>query len=219
VGVTRDARTRTESVYIALRDAIVTLEMAPGSVVDEAVLARSFGVSRILVRDAINRLNHDRLVRTFPRRGTLVTEATLAQLSQLSEVRLRTESFAASLAAERATREQLDECHRLSELLETAQRSTARAEIVRFDRDVHDLVHRAAGNPFLEDCARRHYSLALRLWHVVADRNGRPEEMLAGHADLLEAIRCRRVATAARVAQRQVLALDASIRRSITASR
>ena len=82
---------------------IVTLQLAPGSVVSEAELTARLGLGRTPVREAVQRLAQERLVDVFPRRGIQVTTVDALALGDLGEVRLQLESLAARLAAERAT--------------------------------------------------------------------------------------------------------------------
>jgi DNA-binding GntR family transcriptional regulator len=56
-----------------LREAIVSLELKPGQVLDKQLLAERFGVSRAPVYDAFTRLQAEALVDVVPQRGTTVS--------------------------------------------------------------------------------------------------------------------------------------------------
>ncbi|MBW2539794.1 MAG: GntR family transcriptional regulator [Deltaproteobacteria bacterium] len=62
------------SVYSIIRDRILYLEYEPGKILNEKILAQEFGISRTPVRDVLNRLEWDQLVRIIPRTGSMVTE-------------------------------------------------------------------------------------------------------------------------------------------------
>lgn len=62
-----------KDVYIELRDAITKLRIAPGAELSSEKLAEEYGVSRSPLRDAMLRLERDRLVDIFPQRGTRVS--------------------------------------------------------------------------------------------------------------------------------------------------
>jgi DNA-binding GntR family transcriptional regulator len=100
-------------------------------------------------------------------------------------------------------------------LLEEDELRTPRAAVVDLDRDVHDLVYRAAHNPFLEDTLRQHYNLSLRLWFMVLDRTLRIEELVRDHRALLNAIRRRRPPQAQEIAQQHVREFEQAIRSAI----
>ena len=92
-----------EKAYDAIRDLIVSLELAPGAVIDERELMERLGIGRTPVREALRRLAHEGLVEVYPRRGMFVTGVDVRELARLSEVRAVLEPEAARLAAERAT--------------------------------------------------------------------------------------------------------------------
>ena len=204
-----------ESAYLRLRDQIISLEIAPGSLLQEEKLVQTLGVGRTPIRDAIKRLHRERLVVVLPRRGTLVSEINIEHLAQLSEVRMRNEGFGASLAAERATDEERLECEALIAELEKLGKRTPRQDVVELDRQVHDLVYRAAHNPFLEDTLRQYYNLSLRLWYLVLDRVLRIDELVRDHRALLNAIRRRRPPQAQEIAEQHVREFEQAIRAAV----
>lgn len=60
-------------VFDRLRDAIVSLELAPGTVLARHVLAEQFGISQTPIRDALMRLGEEGLVDIFPQHATVVS--------------------------------------------------------------------------------------------------------------------------------------------------
>lgn len=75
-----------EGVAESLRARIFAHEFAPGSALDEAELARSYGVSRTPVREALKVLGREGLVAIEPRRGCCVAELSAADVSALLDV-------------------------------------------------------------------------------------------------------------------------------------
>ena len=98
-----DARSLSDQAYYRIRELIVTLELPPGSLVSERELMERLGLGRTPVREALRTLARERLVEVYPRRGIFVSPVNVGDLAGLSEVRATLESFAARLAAERAT--------------------------------------------------------------------------------------------------------------------
>ena len=92
-----------DKAYHEIRGLIVSLELAPGAVIDERELIERLEIGRTPVREALRRLAHERLVEVYPRRGMFVTGVDVRELARLSEVRELLEPEAARLAAERAT--------------------------------------------------------------------------------------------------------------------
>ena len=92
-----------ERAYRAIRDRLVMLDIRPGAPINEDQLAQSLGVGRTPVREALKRLQYERLITTYPRRGTFATDVNITDLAHISEVRQELEPLAAAQAARRAT--------------------------------------------------------------------------------------------------------------------
>jgi DNA-binding GntR family transcriptional regulator len=114
-----DEQSLADRAYYAIREWIVTLDLAPGSVVNERELMERLGVGRTPVREALRDLAREQLVDVFPRRGMFVSGVDVGDIAGLSEVRRVLEGEAARLAAERrndrdreATQALLDELAR-----------------------------------------------------------------------------------------------------------
>jgi DNA-binding GntR family transcriptional regulator len=173
-----------DKAYHEIRGLIVSLELAPGAVIDERDLIERLGIGRTPVREALRRLAHERLVEVYPRRGMFVTGIDVRQLARLSEVRAVLEPEAARLAAERATD---DDRARLDVLL--AELDAGGSELMQLDERIHRAVYRAAHNDLLEATLEQYYALALRIWMLALERTQDLEEAVEAHRDLLEAIR------------------------------
>jgi DNA-binding GntR family transcriptional regulator len=89
-------------VYRQILRAIVGLELAPGERLIESRLAAQFGVSRLPVREALHRLERERLVVVRPHRGASVAPLTAHDAVEIFTLRITLEALAARLAAENA---------------------------------------------------------------------------------------------------------------------
>src|SRR5688572_5909610 len=76
-----------ERAYRDIRDRLVMLDIRPGAPINDDLLARSLGAGRTPVLEALKRLEYERLVVAFPRRGTFATEVNITDLAHISEVR------------------------------------------------------------------------------------------------------------------------------------
>src|SRR6202163_2363099 len=97
------ARSQSEEAYLRIRDRIVSLDMPPGSVVNESRLREELKIGRTPIREALQRLSRENLVKSVPHRGTFVTDVNITDLARITEVRVVLEGHAARLAAERLT--------------------------------------------------------------------------------------------------------------------
>jgi DNA-binding GntR family transcriptional regulator len=172
-----------DKAYHEIRGLIVSLELAPGAVIDERRLIERLGIGRTPVREALRRLAQERLVEVYPRRGMFVTGVDVRELARLSEVRELLEPEAARLAAERATDADRAE---LAALVEELDRGGS--ELMELDERIHRAVYRAAHNDLLEATLEQYYVLALRIWSIALDRAHELEEAVEAHRALLEAI-------------------------------
>lgn len=91
-----------EPITVALRRAIILGELPPGLHLEEPSLAEKFGVSRIPVREALTRLEHEGLVRIEPRRGAFVVGMTDEEIHDVYDLRFLIESHAIRRASELA---------------------------------------------------------------------------------------------------------------------
>src|SRR4029077_11981955 len=76
-----------DKAYHAIRRLIVSLELAPGAVIDERSLIEQLGIGRTPVREALRRLAEERLVEVYPRRGMFVTGVDIRQLAPIFQGR------------------------------------------------------------------------------------------------------------------------------------
>jgi DNA-binding GntR family transcriptional regulator len=181
-----EAASLADQAYYALRELIVSLELAPGSAIKEPELTARLGIGRTPVREALRRLALERLVEVYPRRGMFVTTVDVRDLARLCEVRAVLEPEAARLAAERATRQDLEEINALLEEL-GVERRDARL-LISLDERIHRAIYRCCHNQLLEETLEWYYTHALRIWALALDRApDLPGAVLEHHA-LLDAI-------------------------------
>jgi DNA-binding GntR family transcriptional regulator len=176
-----------DKAYHEIRGLIVSLELAPGALIDERELIERLEIGRTPVREALRRLAHERLVEVYPRRGMFVTGVDVRELARLSEVRELLEPEAARLAAERATDTDREQLSRLLTELD-AGLDAGGSELMDLDERIHRAVYRAAHNDLLEATLEQYYVLALRIWSMALDRAHELEEAVEAHRALLEAI-------------------------------
>jgi len=175
-----------EKAYHAIRELIVTLELAPGAVIDERALIERLSIGRTPVREALRRLAQERLVEVYPRRGMFVTGVDVRELARISEVRAALEPEAARLAAERATDPEREELTGLLHELEA--NGLGDRELMSLDERIHRAVYRCAHNDLLAATLEQYYVLSLRIWMMAIDRAQELDEAVHQHRDLLEAI-------------------------------
>ena len=74
------ATSLADKAYVAIRDRLIMLAIRPGDPIDDDALAQDLGVGRTPVREALKRLEVDRLVVSYSRRGTFATGMDISDL-------------------------------------------------------------------------------------------------------------------------------------------
>lgn len=154
-----------EQAYERIRDDIVFLRVEPGQPLDDKELSVELGMSMSPVRDALKRLTLERLVVTYPRRGTFVAEITVSDEQWLTEIRLPLEGVAAGLAADRATPAEREALSTLAGRLDDDQMNHITSEYHLLDYEIHKAIYGAAHNPYLEASLTQALNLMMRIWH------------------------------------------------------
>ncbi len=159
------ARPLSEQAYEQIRDDIVYLRLEPGEPLDDKVLSAALKMSLTPVRDALKRLTLERMVVTYPRRGTFVAEITVSDEQWLTEIRQNLEGVAAGLAAERATESERASLTELAGRLADDHANHVTTAYHALDAAIHRAIYAAAHNPFLESSLTQYLNLTLRIWH------------------------------------------------------
>ncbi len=208
------ARSQSEEAYLRIRDRIVCLDMRPGSVVNESRLRTELMIGRTPIREALQRLARENLVRSIPHRGTFVTDVNITDLARITEVRVVLEAHAARLAADRLSATDRESLTMLLEVLEDGP-SLDQRELMRLDQQIHRQIYRAARNPFLESTLERYFNLSLRLWYLVLDHEVGLREALHEHIELLRAILTGDQNRAEESMRRHVTGFEREIRKAL----
>jgi len=153
----KDQFSLRDRAYRHIHHKVQAGELAPGTAVSDRSLAREIGISRTPVREAIRRLEHEGLVETLPRFGTVVRSPGREEIAELYELREALESYAVGRAAERRTPEDLEALQKLldemgtlaGERLASGKRTLEGPLLRRFlaaDMGFHLRLIEAAGN-------------------------------------------------------------------------
>lgn len=193
--------TLTESAYHALKQAIVCGELEEGTFISEAEARRRFGIGRTPLREACNRLHHERLLEAEPRRGYRVTELTFREVRDVFEVRLLLEAITAELAAERADRAQIAGLEAIVQRVHKLSGSPkADEELIRLNTEFHVEIARMSQNEELLRLITAVLEKSERLAHIEHKcRRYRYTDFETTHKPIVAAL-ARRDGTAAREA-------------------
>jgi DNA-binding GntR family transcriptional regulator len=142
--------------YQVLRDDITMRRLPPGERITERGLAERLGISPTPVREALRRLEHERLVERIDKRSLVVADPPIAQMIELTRVEAALRGVAARLAtanASNAELEQIRSAYADIEALEATPIVDAAeyAAVLPATRRFHRLIDEASHNPMLID--------------------------------------------------------------------
>ncbi|AFC29250.1 GntR family transcriptional regulator [Paenibacillus mucilaginosus 3016] len=209
------AQRKSQGVYEAIRDDIVSLRLVPGSMIYENELVEELGISRTPIREAIRLLVSEGLLEVLPQRGTRIARISLRKVAEARFIRGQLELGAFRLAARlwhpgehggvKAEAEEL-----LAKQREAAEAGDA-ARFLQLDEAFHQAVIGVNGNATLQQVItqmRGHLNrlrcLALRQYHYMP-------QMIEEHQGLLEAVEQGNEALAAERLEHHLGKLDVEL--------
>ncbi|MGW1226827.1 GntR family transcriptional regulator [Streptomyces sp. NPDC002530] len=171
----------------AIRAGILSGAYAPGARLRERELSEALGISRIPVREALTRLSGEGLVVNAPRRGASVRALSLRDVTELFDLRLSLEVFAARRAAEACAAGR--EGSRLTALMAAAEDATRCGDttaVPAANTALHAEIVAMTGNRLLRDALQPSLGLVQWLFTLTAGRD--PRVQCAEHRDICAAI-------------------------------
>jgi len=176
---------KSDQAYRLLEEWIVTMELAPGSLLSESRLVDQLGLGRTPVREALQRLATENLVEIMPRRGIRITDINIKQQLRLLEVRRTIEQLNVRMSARRANQAVKRMFSAIADNMTTAAQAGDYMEFLRLDRDFNELLADAADNEFSAGMMQQIHGLSRRFFHkhnLQADDLSRVAELHAATA-------------------------------------
>ena len=192
------------------------LELPPGSAVSEASLSQRLGIGRTPIREALQRLARERLVRILPRRGVIVSYIDVKAQLRLLEVRRELERLVARSAARRATPQERARFSAVAKALKRAARTNDDVAFLRIDREFNELCLAAARNEFAATAMQLMASLSRRFWFLHYKQAADMPETAKLHADIALAIAAGDPQAAARASDALLANIGAFTRNTVT---
>ncbi len=149
--VAKRAGTSDARVHQNLHKAIIDHRIAPGTPLQEDALAQAFEVSRTVIRKALQRLAHERLVELVPNKGAFVAKPSAEEARHVFEARRALERVLVERVIENATDKEI------AALVDTARQEKKAAENgdkeerLKLSGSFHTQLAKIGGNPVLTD--------------------------------------------------------------------
>ena len=206
-----------ELAHKAIRDAILSGEFDQGTRLNQDELARRLGVSRGPIRDALNRLEAEGLVKMLSRAGgVVVAETSEREMVDIYELRAILDSASTRLAAERLSEEDLRRLHEVVQETERVTNARDLSGIVQAHAEFHYHIYAACGNAELTRVARNLWDRSYRFRVLALSSEENARRGLAQHAAILVALQARDPQRAAALAEEHNQASIRHLRSRVT---
>jgi DNA-binding GntR family transcriptional regulator len=196
--------TLVQKAYDHIQESILMGRLPVGAVISEAVLAKSLGISRTPVGEAIRQLAREGLVHQVPRYGTIVKPINRRELIELYEMREALESYAAGRAAERSDEQTIGRLEQFIEVMDRIGQELEdeggeeldEARLTRFlaaDMAFHMTIIESSGNRRMMEAIRTMRTVS----RIFRTRRLKHDQVVVHrartfHSDILAAIRDRK---------------------------
>ena len=185
---------RASMVYDALQREILSLDLAPGSALDETQLAARFSMSRSPIREALSRLAAQGLVVMLPNRSTVVAPLELSEFPKYVEALDIAQRACTRLAAERRQDTDLEAMRSAAEAFDASLGPHDHLDMLVANKAFHMTVAEAARNRYL---AKQYAALLdegrrlMRLYFLHLDHKNDPNPLADEHHLMVDAIAAR----------------------------
>jgi DNA-binding GntR family transcriptional regulator len=187
---------KADQIYLSLKKAIISGELLPAAAIDKNELCDRFGVSRLPVTTAVNRLAYERLVLIEPQRGSYVAKIQLDDVIQWMSARRALEVEISEEAARRLSPETIEELGRNLRYQQAALEGNDVAGFMQIDVAFHHLLVEGLEAWRLGEILDSLRSHLDRVRRLLLPEPGRMEATIAEHRAIAEAIAARRAKSA-----------------------
>ena len=179
----------SDRVYEALRNAILSLDFAPGAVLRKGAICDELGVSRTPVSDAILKLESEGLVEVIPQSATRVSRMSMKEVREDAFLREALEVAAVGFAASHRTDELLARLSRNLRMQVLQVEDGDFEEFYKTDQDFHRLILDCCNISRLHDTVRFVSNHMDRARLLLLPEPGRTSDSVKEHRRIVGAIR------------------------------
>ena len=157
-----------QKAYHVIKEKIITCEYKPSSFLNEEFLSEELGMSRTPIRDALGRLEQERLVSILPKKGFFVSAITKEEIEMVFEGRLLLEPYFVEKYAHELTSKEIDNMEKIVDIYEKAIESEDSEAYYGLDNDFHQCIISKCSNHYLVSTYTALYNQDRRLRILVS---------------------------------------------------
>lgn len=180
--------TKTEYVYLAIKEAILSGEYGPNEKIVIRNISESFNVSDIPVREAMRRLEAEKLVSIVPHVGVVVNSISLKEIEEGVALRDVLEPWAVRLAADNITTDDIEMLNTLVNQMDKCVEEDNYQLYGRLNKEFHQTIYECSGNQTLFNIINEIWEKTERLRAVFKSQPSRMKESNKEHKKLVEAL-------------------------------
>ncbi len=198
--------TLKEKAYTYVRKMIENGELLPGETLTEQTITSILAISRTPVREALNVLAEEGLVKLIPNRGAVISIPSFKEVWEIFQIREALEPLAASLAIDYFSKEKLNWYH--EKIIESKLNPTK--ELVLIGDQFHEEIIDECGNGLLRSIVDKLRLSIHRTQHLSERLPGRVQKSIWEHESILFAISKRDAADAAQKMREHIISVRES---------
>ena len=192
-------------VFQRIRDDILSGKFKEGEELKEVAIGEELGVSRTPVREAFRQLELEGLIQIIPNKGAYVTGITVKDVKDIYMMRSLLEGLCASWAAERITKEQMDEMEENVYLSEFHASKEHYDQMAELDNRFHEIMYEASASKMLERQLKDYHQYVLRVRQRTLSKQVRSKASNEEHRNIMEAIKNHDAQSAQKLATQHVI--------------
>ncbi len=192
-----------DQVFEKLEDDIITGVYPRGEILTELKLVEQLGVSRTPIREALRRLEQERLIRDCSK-GSLVLGITAEDLEDIMNIRQRIEGLAAYYATKNLTEESAKQFKQIADLQEFYYAKQDMDNLRKMDDEFHEAIYILSGRTVIRDTLQPLHRKTQRYRRISMADPQRVENTMREHKAMYEAIISGNAALAAELTEKHI---------------
>lgn len=177
-------------VYDAIEQNILNGVYASGEIISESKLSEELGVSRTPVREAMARLENERLIGITPS-GTVVLGITDRDVRDMFEVKLHLEPIVSVMASQNISQEALAKLKDIIDQQEFYASKHNTERIRNLDTEFHDLIYSECGSPVFQSILSPIHHKLMKYRKASLEKSDRSYHSVEEHMAIYEALKAK----------------------------
>ena len=179
-----------DQVYDVIEQNILNGDYPVGEVLSESKLTEELGVSRTPIREALARLQNERLIESTAA-GTVVLGITDRDVNDMFQIKLHLEPTVCAMTAECITEDSLKKMEEIVEQQEFYESKHNLERIRNLDTEFHDLIYSECGSPIFQSILSPIHHKLSKYRKVSLAKSNRSSHSVEEHRAIYEAIRSK----------------------------